>query len=70
MLRGGGELMMITLLMFGLFALATMGGVAIAWAGSNAVHTTSSTVGVLGCLGAVFVTTTLMLATTATNTGL
>lgn len=55
------------LFMFGLFVIATAGGVAIARAGNNAVHANTSTVGVLACLLAVSLATLIVSMSGAIN---
>ncbi|HRN28973.1 MAG TPA: hypothetical protein PK781_03095 [Terrimesophilobacter sp.] len=45
--------MLLILVLFALFAVTTVGGVALARASSDSVHANSSTVGVLACILAV-----------------
>lgn len=58
-----GELMIGVLLLFGVFALSTVGGVVIARAGVDSEHVGSSTAGVLACVGAVVVATIVVTVT-------
>lgn len=48
------------LLLFSVFALSTIGGVAIARAGVDSEHATGSTVGVLACVLSIVVATIAM----------
>lgn len=54
--------MVSVLLLFGVFAVSTAGGVVIARAGVNSEHATSSTVGVLACVLSVAVATIVVTA--------
>lgn len=51
------------LVLFSVFALSTMGGVAFARAGANSQHAEGSAVGVLACLLSVAVATIVVTAT-------